>query len=55
MVNLNIVIVVALVAVVGFGAATLTVPLNIEVSAQGNTTGNQTGNWTDSSMSESEP
>jgi len=38
---------VVIVALIGLGAATLTTPAILEVSAQGNMTGNQTGNYTD--------
>lgn len=35
---------------IGFGVATIVIPMLPEVSAQGNMTGNQTANMTDSSM-----
>ena len=38
---------VVIVALIGLGAATLTTPATLEVSAQGNMTGNQTGNYTE--------
>ena len=38
---------VVMVAFIGIGFAVPALPMNTEVSAQGNMTGNQTGNWTD--------
>ena len=40
-------LVVVMIVFVGIGFAVPAMPLNTEVSAQGNATGNQTGNWTD--------
>ena len=47
MVNTKMMALIVMVALIGFGAATLTIPVTTEVSAQGNATGNMTGNWTD--------
>jgi hypothetical protein len=49
MVNTKVIALVVMVALIGIGAATLTMPMIAEVSAQGNATGNQTGNYTDAS------
>jgi len=47
MANIKMLALVVIVALIGLGAATLTTPAILEVSAQGNMTGNQTGNYTD--------
>jgi hypothetical protein len=47
MANIKMLALVVIVALIGLGAATLTTPATLEVSAQGNMTGNQTGNYTE--------
>lgn len=49
MASINMIALVVIVVLTGLGAATLTMPVISEVSAQGNATGNQTGNMTYSS------
>jgi hypothetical protein len=44
MINIKMMGLVVMVALIGFGTATLAIPMISEVSAQGNQTGNQTGN-----------
>lgn len=50
MVNTKMMASVIMVVLIGFGLATIAMPMFPEVSAQGNMTGNQTANLTDASM-----
>jgi hypothetical protein len=47
MINAKMMALVVMAALIGFGAATLAIPLITEVSAQDNMTGNMTGNATE--------